>query len=104
MAKRPCAHPGCPVLLDKAGRCAKHRIESPTYLERDHAERKRRKAAVDAWVAAHGYTCPGDEAHGPHPSHDLTAEHTTPVEYGGIGSRLTVLCRSANSARRYRLR
>ena len=95
MSKRVCPEPGCPTLTN-GGRCQRHRRESPTYLERDNAERSRRAAAVAAWVAKHGWVCPGWQR-APHPSHDLTAAHATAVAHGGIHSSLTVLCRSCNS-------
>lgn len=90
-----CAQPGCPVITT-ATRCQQHRIESPTYLERDHAERQRRARAVAAWVAQHGWVCPGWQRP-PHPSHDLTAAHSVAVANGGAHSPLTVLCRRCNS-------
>ena len=93
-----CAEPGCPALV-KSGRCQQHRIESPTYLQRDWADRKRRERVVAAHVAKHGWWCPGHGKHQPHPSRDLTADHDTPVVHGGINGPLTVRCRSCNSKR-----
>lgn len=98
MAKRVCAEPGCPVLIDQPGRCSQHRRESPTYTERDWRERKRRQSAVTAWVARNGWICPGWQRPA-HPSHDLTADHLVPVARGGADGPLRVLCRSCNSSR-----
>ena len=96
---RVCAEPGCPVLIPKAGRCQKHRRESPTYLQRDWDERKRREALVAAHRAKHGDWCPGwpTTGHEPHPSDDLTAAHVVAVNNGGIDGETRVLCRSENS-------
>lgn len=92
---RVCAEPGCPTLVTK-GRCQQHRRESPTYTQRDWAERKRRAAAVTAWVTVHGWWCPGYQVPA-HESHDLTADHTTAVTHGGLEGPLTVMCRTCNS-------
>ncbi|MCT1459880.1 hypothetical protein M3G03_10090 [Aestuariimicrobium sp. p3-SID1156] len=99
MAMRPCAEPGCPVLLRKAGRCQKHRRYSPTYLERDWAEQKRRAAVVAKHRATHGDWCPGwpSTGHAPHACTDLTAAHVVAVANGGGAGPLLVLCRSENS-------
>lgn len=65
-----------------------------------YAERARRRAAVDAHVAACGHVCPGWRRR-PHPSTDLTADHITPLSAGGReDGPLRVLCRSCNSRRR----
>ena len=72
--------------------------ESPTTQKRTKAERARRAAAVTAWVSINGWTCPGWQRD-PHPSHDLTADHVTPVAHGGINGPLRILCRSCNSSR-----
>lgn len=63
----------------------------------DPAVRRQRKAAVDAWVQAHGWVCPGWRRD-PHPSTDLTADHVVAVASGGnpLGP-FAVLCRSCNS-------
>jgi 5-methylcytosine-specific restriction enzyme A len=66
------------------------------------AETKRRKAAVDAHVATHGWICPGTRTVPPHPSHDLTADHLLPIAYGGLESGpLVVRCRGCNTRRRF---
>jgi hypothetical protein len=101
-----CAQPGCGELVD-GGRCGEHCREAsrhqsrttPTKVTRTHAERQRRAAAVRAHVRAHGWTCPGDDAHPEHPCTDLTAHHTDAVAVGGDPhGRVAVLCRSRNSA------
>ena len=70
MSKRVCPEPGCPTLTN-GGPCQQHRRESPTYLVRDKAERNRRALTVAAWIAEHGWTCPGWQRPA-HPSRDLT--------------------------------
>jgi 5-methylcytosine-specific restriction protein A len=81
-----------------ATRCEKHKIiKSYTYKER-----KRRKAAVEEHIAAHGYWCPGWGVPA-HPSEDLTADHVIPQRYGGVGGELRTLCRSCNSRRSTKL-
>ena len=93
-----CAEHGCPELVATGSRCQRHRKESPTYLQRDWAERKRRARAVAQHVAEHGWWCPGWKV-SQHPSRDLTADHVVPVVDGGRDSPLVVLCRSCNSRR-----
>lgn len=64
------------------------------------AERERRARAVQAWVDANGWLCPGWQRP-PHPVPPgyLTAEHTHAVASGGDEAQpLDVLCRSCNSA------
>ena len=52
-----------------------------------------------AWVARHGWICPGWKR-APHPSRDLTLDHVIPVVEGGqFSGPVRVLCRSCNSAR-----
>ena len=92
-----CAEHACPELIETGSRCQRHRKESPTYLQRDWAERKRRARAVAQHVAEHGWWCPGHAAHEPHHSQDLTAAHIVAVANGGGAGPLTVLCRSENS-------
>ena len=87
MSKRVCPEPGCPTLTN-GGPCQQHRRESPTYLVRDKAERNRRALTVAAWIAEHGWTCPGWQRPA-HPSRDLTAAHTIAVALGGAHSPLT---------------
>ena len=81
MSKRVCPEPGCPTLTN-GGPCQQHRRESPTYLVRDKVERNRRALTVAAWIAEHGWTCPGGQRPA-HPSRDLTAAHTIAVALGG---------------------
>ena len=52
--------------------------------------------AVASCVRVNGWVCPGWERD-PHESRDLTAAHSTAVAVGGVGSLLSVLCRSCNS-------
>lgn len=68
-------------------------------LHADWAERKRRKAAVDAWRAANGEVCPGwrRERHGTGPHNPLTADHVLPPGRGhDPRGPLAILCRSCN--------
>ena len=98
MSKRVCPEPGCPTLTN-GGPCQQHRRESPTYMQRDWAERQRRASAVLAWVEVNGWVCPG-WGREPHASRDLTADHVTAVARGGGSGALEVLCRSCNSRKR----
>ena len=98
---RVCAEPGCPELVTSV-RCQRHRLESPTSLQRDWRERKRRERTVSQHVAERGWWCPGYADHPAHPSHDLTAAHIVAVANGGGDGPLTVLCRSENSRLRDR--
>jgi 5-methylcytosine-specific restriction endonuclease McrA len=78
--------------------CSRHRYRPRRggQSERSHAERQRRKAAVDAWIAEHGHVCPGFGVP-PHPSHHLQADHVLPTSLGGDpGGELGVLCRECN--------
>ncbi|MGV3114113.1 hypothetical protein ACEE18_05780 [Corynebacterium freneyi] len=64
-----------------------------------HAERKRRRQTVDAWVRRRGWWCPGygRPPHAVTPG-SLTAEHEHALGDGGaLGQSLSVLCRSCNS-------
>ena len=61
-------------------------------------DRRQRKRLVDAWVAAHGYTCPGWKRPA-HDAMDLTADHIVPQSEGGAFGEMQVLCRSCNSSR-----
>lgn len=58
------------------------------------------RQAIDAWVAQHGWVCPGYGVP-PHPSRDLTAGHPIALANGGavIQPRLIVECRSCGSRR-----
>lgn len=77
-----------------AGRCEACYAANGRYVS--SAETRRRKAAVDAHVAQHGYVCPGWGVEA-HPATDLTADHITPVRSGGSESGpLQVLCRPCN--------
>ena len=96
-APKKCAEWVCDERVVGRTYCAEHVRRSPSSLSaRDPGEQRRRKAAVDAWVAEHGWVCSG-WGRAPHPSRDLTAAHSVPVALGGGGSGLGVLCRSCNS-------
>lgn len=65
------------------------------------AERDRRRAAVEAWVAKHGWLCPGWRRD-PHPvtPGNLTADHPIAVATGGDEAQEhDVLCRECNSSK-----
>ncbi len=97
-APKKCARDGCETRIVGRTYCPPHTPDrpSPTLTQRTKAERKRRARTVSAWVASHGWWCPGYERPG-HPSHDLTAAHSIAVARGGISGPLTVLCRACNS-------
>jgi 5-methylcytosine-specific restriction protein A len=62
--------------------------------------RRRRAAAVAAWRAQHGDTCPGWGGDPAHHATDLTADHPTAVADGGDEhGHLEVLCRAHNAAK-----
>jgi hypothetical protein len=66
-------------------------------------DRRLRAQAVQAWIAAHGYVCPGYRrpAHPADPERNpLTADHVTAVAAGGhpLGP-YGVLCRACNGAK-----
>ena len=89
--------PRAPRHCHRCDRTDQHGHPSPTSRASwNRAERERRAAAVQAWVAEHGWTCPGWQRPA-HPSRDLTAAHRVAVVNGGTTSPLTVLCRSCNS-------
>lgn len=92
---RLCLTCGAPATASRCALCTGARKAAR------NAEAPRAKATVDAWIAAHGQVCPGDDEHPPHESHDLTAEHTQ--ARGGRthwpDAPLIVLCRAANSRR-----
>jgi hypothetical protein len=85
-------------------RCAKaHEARRRQRRPYDHAERLEHQAIIAAWVALHGWTCPGcGPSDGkPHPSTDLTVDHAEmPVALGGrrVAQRKRVVCRPGNSA------
>lgn len=95
-APKQCAG-GCGARVVARTYCPDCIVPSPSSLAaKDPAEKRRRAEAVSAWVATRGWLCPGYRRPA-HPSHDLTAAHSTAVVNGGTHSALTVLCRSCNS-------
>lgn len=81
----------CAALFERRNTRAKR--QRRPYL---NVEKNRRAAAVAAWVAEHGWWCPG-YGRTAHESHDLTADHVEAVAAGGDeGGALGVLCRSCN--------
>jgi hypothetical protein len=68
-----------------------------------YAERQRRAATVRAWIAEHGYLCPGWQRppHPADPEHNpLCGDHLDPPGAGGPEhGPLGVLCRRCNSAK-----
>jgi 5-methylcytosine-specific restriction enzyme A len=100
--------------LSSGTRCPEHtREQGYQQLQRkrdlrpySHAERVRRREAVEAHRAQHGEWCPGWEAGGraAHvvlPQHGgLSADHAESVARGGAeGGLLTVRCLSCNAAK-----
>jgi hypothetical protein len=66
-----------------------------------YPEQQRRRQAVAAHVAVHGWWCLGLEGydHQPHPTRDLTAHHLDAPGAGGPEhGPLAVICRSLNSS------
>ena len=98
-APKRCGREGCEERVVGVTYCPDHarRPPSPSSIAaRDPVERARRKAVVDAWVAANGWVCPGWHRNR-HPSDDLTAAHAHAVSRGGSAGPISVLCRSCNS-------
>lgn len=98
-------HLACRVLVPDASRCPEHQRMADAAALRvkrarrpvNYRERKRRAAAVTAWIAEHGAWCPGWGVPG-HESTDLTAAHVVAVAAGGAESGpLDVLCRACNA-------
>jgi 5-methylcytosine-specific restriction enzyme A len=98
-----CAYPGCSNLYEKRHRKQSRCLAHQHVLERSSKERRRRRAAVDAWVEAHGFVCPGSERES-HSATDLTADHITPRVLGGEHGELRVLCRGCNGRRGHAIR
>jgi 5-methylcytosine-specific restriction endonuclease McrA len=100
----------CPQLTPK-GLCpdcaAAAERERGTRHERglDNNWARQSAAAVRAWVAGHGWICPGDGMDvGEHPATDLTGDHDVARAFGGDASTgITVRCRSCNSRRGARM-
>jgi hypothetical protein len=85
----------CPT-CDRAPAPRANRANRQGYGRR---ESQRRADTVAAWIAQHGWVCPGWERDS-HPATDLSADHDTPIALGGPqGGPLSVLCKSCNSAR-----
>ena len=107
-APQVCTVHGCPDTAVRVGRCAAHAREHDRMQKRTvptkiaggtHAERKRRRQTVDAWVRRRGWWCPGygRPPHAVAPG-SLTAEHGHALGDGGaLAQSLSVLCRSCNS-------
>jgi hypothetical protein len=92
---------GCGVLTRDG---SYHARCNPRRIGHNMTERRRRKDAVDDWVAEHGPVCPGYGNRSAHWSSDLTADHAVPVAAGGAeDGALVVRCRSCNSGRGSRL-
>jgi 5-methylcytosine-specific restriction enzyme A len=107
MTPRPCLGCGTPVPMGSrcprcAGRVAQVKRQARPYSA-TAVEIRRRRAAVEEWIAQYGWWCQGWEQREPHAvvwPNILTADHTTPVAVGGReDGPLTVRCKSCNSAR-----
>lgn len=96
-----CGRPALPG----SSRCRRHprtsRSGSGRAVHGDPRWTRISRRLVEAHVGEHGWVCPGDgDAHAPHPSHDLTADHRIPLAEGGDPfdrRNLRILCRSWNS-------
>lgn len=101
MAKASHLCPDCnAVIPGELPRCAQcrrshdaKRWASKPHLHGDWQTKRDRVKA--AWIATHGYWCPGYEVPA-HPSQDLTVDHVT----NRNDSVLSVLCRSCNSRKK----
>jgi len=72
------------------------KAKDPSYTLR---ERNRRSDTVAAWVAMHGWVCPGWQRP-EHPADDLAADHIIARRLGGPqDGPLQVLCKGCNSAK-----
>ena len=62
-------------------------------------ERDYKARAVAEWVARYGWVCPGYQV-AQHESYELSADHLTPLSWGGdpLGP-VQILCKSCNSRR-----
>lgn len=107
MPVRPCLTCG---RLSTGNRCPTHTRTHQVQQQRHkrtirpytRQQQERRAQAVQAWVQANGYWCPGWRRPA-HESHDLTADHIHAVAAGGSEhGPLQVLCRSCNAAKRDR--
>ncbi len=81
MTTRPCLNCGA-LTTRRTSRCSRcdrqhqaQRNARRTWYQGDWA--KRSKQARDAWVAEHGWVCPGLPPDPPHPATDLELDHTT---------------------------
>lgn len=94
----PCSGPRCTA---HGGPGGTHAL-SAAARGYDGTWRRIRAAAIDAWVEAHGWTCPGWRipAHPVRPG-QLTGDHTVALANGGRNTlgNVSVLCRSCNSAK-----
>lgn len=89
----------CPT-CDAARLSAAPKPKDPSYGLR---ERNRRSDTVAAWVAMHGWVCPG-WGRPAHPATDLAADHIIARRLGGPqDGPLQVLCRECNSRKGDRL-
>jgi len=99
--KHPCADCAQPCYGFRCRSC--HRATMPLPRGRPGygwPERRRRKRAVEQWIAEFGWVCPGWKCPA-HAAVDLTADHVAAVGAGGDeDGDLSVLCRQCNSAKR----
>lgn len=107
--RRPCLTCGKPTTATRCPDCtsaANIQRGSATQRGYDHAWQRASTAAIAAWVAEHGWICPGWQraAHAV-PAGTLTGDHAVPMAAGGpaLPGHIPVLCRSCNSAKRDRI-
>lgn len=99
---RPCAT--CGRLIDFGFRCnscnkeAERLRDARRGVRYTWTERKRMRQFVADYVAVNGNVCPG-YGRSTHESTDLQADHVQPIELGGHGGPLQVLCGPCNRRR-----
>lgn len=80
MPTRPCLR--CGGLTSNRTRCATcesahQSVRNQRRVWYHHGWQAESKAKRDAWVAEHGWVCPGLRDDPPHPATDLELDHTT---------------------------
>jgi hypothetical protein len=102
----PCPNPTtsangfCPLHEQRPGFGGRFRRTSPNPVHPSYAWRKLAKRTVEAWVATHGWTCPGwrRTSHPVTPG-QLAAAHPVGLAMGGeaLPTRVGVLCPPCNA-------
>ena len=104
----------CGDFATRGSRCPAHtrvqlrrRRRTTAYVYDDPRWVRLSKRRIAAHVREHGWVCPGlpELGHEPHLTTDLTLDHRVPVTLGGAPfdeANTQVLCRSVNTAKRWR--